>query len=62
MNSEHPDELVREAAYRAYLLPDKDQENVLRQLLSSRHQLAKLAGFSSYAGNHSDQYICKSLM
>ena len=41
--------LVREAAYRVFLYPDKKQEYLLHELLNSRHDLAKLCGFPSYA-------------
>lgn len=40
---------VREAAYRAYLYPDEHQSQLLDQLLTSRHHLAVLCGFSTYA-------------
>ncbi|XP_020290240.1 mitochondrial intermediate peptidase isoform X2 [Pseudomyrmex gracilis] len=40
---------VREAAYKLFLCPDKEQEYLLNELLSSRHQLAKSCGFASYA-------------
>ncbi|XP_076621467.1 mitochondrial intermediate peptidase [Colletes latitarsis] len=41
--------LVREAAYRIFLYPDNNQEYLLHELLNSRHYLAKLCGFPSYA-------------
>ncbi|XP_076395514.1 mitochondrial intermediate peptidase isoform X2 [Megachile rotundata] len=41
--------LVREAVYRIYLYPDEEQEYLLQELLNSRHNLAELCGFSSYA-------------
>lgn len=41
--------LVREAAYRVFLYPDNEQEYLLCELLNSRHDLAKLCGFPSYA-------------
>ncbi|XP_053996198.1 mitochondrial intermediate peptidase isoform X1 [Hylaeus anthracinus] len=41
--------LVREAAYRVFLYPDSEQEYLLHELLNSRHDLAKLCGFPSYA-------------
>lgn len=42
-------ELLREAAYRAYLYPDKHQSELLDELLAARHQLAVLCGFPTYA-------------
>lgn len=44
-----PNNLVRETAYRIFLYPDEEQEYLLQELLNSRHILAKLCGFSSYA-------------
>ncbi|CAK9818935.1 Mitochondrial intermediate peptidase [Anthophora quadrimaculata] len=41
--------LVRETAYRVFLYPDQEQEHLLQELLNSRHVLAKLCGFPSYA-------------
>lgn len=40
---------LREAAYRIYLHPDKNQDNRLTQLLQQRLQLADLCGFESYS-------------
>ncbi|XP_067215907.1 mitochondrial intermediate peptidase isoform X2 [Linepithema humile] len=40
---------VREAAYKLFLYPDEQQEYLLRELLNSRHSLAKSCGFVSYA-------------
>ncbi|KAH9371016.1 hypothetical protein HPB48_017005 [Haemaphysalis longicornis] len=42
-------ELVREAAYRAYLHPDPHQSHLLDELLASRHRLAQLCGFPTFA-------------
>ncbi|XP_022649309.1 mitochondrial intermediate peptidase-like isoform X3 [Varroa destructor] len=42
-------ELVREAAYRIYLYPDDHQLGLLDELLRSRHELARLCGFDTYA-------------
>ncbi|KAL3186797.1 hypothetical protein MRX96_026944 [Rhipicephalus microplus] len=42
-------ELVREAAYRAYLYPDEHQSQLLDELLGARHRLAQLCGFPSFA-------------
>ncbi|XP_066586613.1 mitochondrial intermediate peptidase [Prorops nasuta] len=39
---------VREAAYKLYLYPDKQQEQLLEMLLNSRHELAQLCGFPAY--------------
>ncbi|EZA60986.1 Mitochondrial intermediate peptidase [Ooceraea biroi] len=40
---------VREAAYKLFLYPDKEQEYLLYELLNSRHLLAESCGFASYA-------------
>ncbi|KAL0117291.1 hypothetical protein PUN28_010266 [Cardiocondyla obscurior] len=40
---------VREAAYKLFLFPDKEQEYLLHELLHSRHLLAEYCGFASYA-------------
>ncbi|XP_012543009.1 mitochondrial intermediate peptidase [Monomorium pharaonis] len=40
---------VREAAYKLFLFPDKEQEYLLHELLHSRHLLAESCGFVSYA-------------
>ncbi|XP_054723694.1 mitochondrial intermediate peptidase-like [Uloborus diversus] len=42
-------ELLREAAYKIFLYPDKQQEELLNELLMARHKLAKLCGFPTYA-------------
>lgn len=47
--ADSPNYLVREIAYRAFLQRDEEQENLLQELLNSRHILAKLCGFPSYA-------------
>ncbi|XP_043671973.1 mitochondrial intermediate peptidase [Vespula pensylvanica] len=39
---------VREAAYKLFLYPDKQQEYLLVKLLNSRHQLAQICGFPTY--------------
>mgnify|MGYP005983669335 CR=1 FL=1 len=41
--------LVREMAYKIFLYPDQNQEYLLNQLLSSRDELAKACGFSTYS-------------
>lgn len=46
---ESSEERAREAAYRLYLAPDQQQEQTLSYLLQSRHEMAKLCGFPSYA-------------
>ncbi|XP_050743531.1 mitochondrial intermediate peptidase isoform X2 [Drosophila biarmipes] len=40
---------MREAAYRLYLLPTDSQEDLLRDLLLCRHELACSCGFDTYA-------------
>ncbi|XP_029668905.1 mitochondrial intermediate peptidase isoform X2 [Formica exsecta] len=40
---------VREAAYKLFLFPDKEQDYLLHELLSSRHLLAEYCEFPSYA-------------
>lgn len=47
--SEHPKDLVREAAYRMYLYPNSQQENLLASLFDQRHALAELVGFPTFA-------------
>ncbi|EAT45254.1 AAEL003461-PA [Aedes aegypti] len=41
--------MVREAAYRLFLFPDQHQEQLLSELLKSRHELATTCGFKTYA-------------
>ncbi|XP_015587416.1 mitochondrial intermediate peptidase isoform X2 [Cephus cinctus] len=41
--------LAREAAYKIFLYPDGQQEHLLRELLNSRHELAEICGFPTYA-------------
>lgn len=41
--------ILREAAYKVYLAPDDQQNNLLTNLLLARRQLANLCGFRSYA-------------
>lgn len=43
------DEVAREVAYKVYLSPDNEQEELLENILSSRHRLAQLCGFPTYA-------------
>ena len=47
--SDHHSELVREAAYRLYLYPNQNQQQLLETLLNLRFDLAQLVGFPSYA-------------
>lgn len=49
MNSDASDHLLREVSYKLFLYPDPKQEELLQDLLNSRHKLAKLCGFSTYA-------------
>ncbi|KAK2589248.1 hypothetical protein KPH14_002045 [Odynerus spinipes] len=39
---------VREAAYKLFLYPDRQQEYLLNELLNSRHELAQICGFPTY--------------
>lgn len=41
--------MAREAAYRLYLYPDRRQEELLKDILACRHELAQLCGFPTYA-------------
>ncbi|XP_053685800.1 mitochondrial intermediate peptidase [Sabethes cyaneus] len=41
--------MAREAAYRLFLYPDQEQEKLLADLLMSRHELASVCGFQTYA-------------
>ncbi|XP_014219722.1 mitochondrial intermediate peptidase [Copidosoma floridanum] len=49
LNSDSSDALVRELAYKIFLFPDAKQEELLQDLLNSRHDLAHICGFPSYA-------------
>ncbi|XP_050445309.1 mitochondrial intermediate peptidase [Cataglyphis hispanica] len=40
---------VREVAYKLFLIPDKEQDYLLHELLSSRHLLAEYCEFPTYA-------------
>ncbi|XP_018578163.1 mitochondrial intermediate peptidase isoform X2 [Anoplophora glabripennis] len=40
---------AREMAYRIFLYPDTNQDLILNELLTARHELAEICGFSSYA-------------
>lgn len=48
-HAESDNELVREIAYKIYLQPDEAQDDILKNLLRCRLQLAQLCGFDSYA-------------
>lgn len=41
--------MAREAAYRLFLYPDNQQEQLLSELLKARHELAATCGFKTYA-------------
>lgn len=47
--TEHPSDLVREAAYRIYLHPDETQNQLLESLLAARSELARLTGFATFS-------------
>jgi Zn-dependent oligopeptidase len=47
--ADSPNVMVREAAYRIFLHPDKHQEYLLSEILSSRHELAQLCGFPTFS-------------
>lgn len=47
--ADSPNALAREAAYRLYLYPDSLQEDLLSELLKSRHELATTCDFPTYA-------------
>ncbi|KAL7052094.1 hypothetical protein ACKWTF_004765 [Chironomus riparius] len=47
--ADSPNSLAREAAYRLYLYPDPHQEELLTDLINSRHELATTCGFPTYA-------------
>ncbi|XP_071483988.1 mitochondrial intermediate peptidase-like [Diadema antillarum] len=49
LNSDSPNDFVREAAYKIYLHPNRDQSQILDHLLSGRHRLANLVGFPTWA-------------
>ncbi|OWF56707.1 mitochondrial intermediate peptidase-like [Mizuhopecten yessoensis] len=49
LHSDHYNERMREAAYKIYLYPDKHQEHLLMSLLHSRHKLAQVVGFETFA-------------
>jgi len=47
--TDHPSDLVREAAYRIYLFPEETQIQLLESLLAARSKLAQLTGFPTFA-------------
>ncbi|KAL5005156.1 hypothetical protein ScPMuIL_018612 [Solemya velum] len=47
--SDHYSDVVREAAFKIFLYPDKHQLELLDSLLDVRSQLAQLVGFSTYS-------------
>jgi intermediate peptidase len=52
LNGLHVDsasDLVREAAYKIYYWDEPEQEKLLSELLSSRHHLARLCGYDTFA-------------
>ncbi|XP_058793516.1 mitochondrial intermediate peptidase [Phymastichus coffea] len=49
LNTESSNAMLREAGYKIFLYPDSKQEVLLRDLLNSRHQLARICGFPTYA-------------
>ncbi|CAO1307868.1 unnamed protein product [Diamesa hyperborea] len=46
--ADSPNAMAREAAYKLYLYPDAHQEDLLSELIRSRHELATTCGFSTY--------------
>lgn len=49
LQSDCSQDKVREAAYKIYLYPERQQEAVLQELLKVRRDLANICGFRSYA-------------
>ncbi|RZF48341.1 hypothetical protein LSTR_LSTR010304 [Laodelphax striatellus] len=47
--SELPNEVAREAAFKIFLYPVAEQEELLTEILEARYKLAQLCGFQSYA-------------
>lgn len=41
--------VARETAYRLFLYPDERQEHLLSELIKSRHELAEICDFPTYA-------------
>ena len=46
--SDHHSGMVREAAYKIYLYPDEQQNQLLESVLAARNELAELVGFPTY--------------
>ncbi|GIX97142.1 mitochondrial intermediate peptidase [Caerostris extrusa] len=46
--SDSKNELIREAGYKIFLHPDRQQEELLQELLTARKKLANLCGFPTY--------------
>uniref|UniRef100_A0A6J0V1G4 Mitochondrial intermediate peptidase n=1 Tax=Pogona vitticeps TaxID=103695 RepID=A0A6J0V1G4_9SAUR len=49
LSADSPDDLVREVAYKVFLYPNAQQLNCLEELLTSRHLLAQLVGYDTFA-------------
>ena len=49
LHGDSPNCSAREWAYRIFLYPDEQQELLLRELLTARHELAQTCGFPSYS-------------
>ncbi|TRY65621.1 hypothetical protein DNTS_023807 [Danionella cerebrum] len=49
LHADSPNELVREAAYKIFLYPNSNLLVCLDELLASRHELATLVGYESFA-------------
>ncbi|XP_046674423.1 LOW QUALITY PROTEIN: mitochondrial intermediate peptidase-like [Homalodisca vitripennis] len=47
--ADSPDEIAREAAYKIYLYPDQHQNHLLTEMLQSRHKLASICDFPTFA-------------
>ncbi|GAV05410.1 hypothetical protein RvY_15550 [Ramazzottius varieornatus] len=55
--SDAPSETIREAAFRAYLMPDQHQLEPLKDLLDARNELAHLVGKKSYSERANQESI-----
>ena len=49
LHVDSPEDLAREAAFKIYYWHDESQEELLQDLLTSRHQLAQLCGYPTFA-------------
>lgn len=47
--ADSPNAIVREATYKIFLRPDRHQERLLKDILNSRHNLAQICGYPTYA-------------